>query len=278
MKQKIEKASFTNNFRLIKKDIDRLYFGNEFCENLIPSLSELKKTYFYVKEKNINFTLVTPFVTNSGLKKIEPLLSFLDKQKDSEVVFNDWGVFSLMKNKFNNLKLVLGRLLTKQRRDPRIIKILLNKQVRREIFSPDKKNKLIILPKKTPKSLFVHFQSSLINADIFQRFILAQGISRVEVDNLIWEMNLKINKNIGISIYLPFGYITTTRKCAKLTFAYDGCKKECKNFYFEFKKKNIPVPLYSIGNTIFYRSKFPNIKYLRILGIDRIVFQPNLPF
>lgn len=278
MKNIIEKAQFIGRKEDIKKLISRVYFGNEFCENLIPAITKLKEIYFYATGKNKNFTFVTPFVTNSGIRKTESLLEFLNRQNNVEVVFNDWGVFKLIKNNFNNLKPILGRLLTKQRRDPRILKILLNKQVFKEFFSEDKKKKLIIFPKKTPQSVFKYFQSSMINAKIFQNYLLSQGITRVEIDNLAWKMNVKLDKNIGVSVYLPYGYITTTRKCGLLTLTYAACKKECKKYYLQLGDKSLPVPFYSIGNTIFYKSSIPSDDYLEKLGVDRVVYQTRLPF
>lgn len=278
MKNKFEIALLINRVETIVKNIDRIYLGNEFCENLIPILDTLKRGYFYAKAKNKKFTFVTPFVTNVGLTRIEGLLNFLNNQKDVEVVFNDWGVFKLIKDKFKNLKPVLGRLLTKQRRDPRILKIFLDRQKFREILSPDKKRKTILFPKEVPRTLFEHYQASVINIPVFQEYLLSQGINRIEIDNLVWEMNVKVNKKIGVSIYLPYGYITTSRMCGKLTLTYAACKKECKKYFLQLEDESLPVPFYGIGNTIFYKSKTPSNKYLEKLRIDRIVYQSRLPY
>ncbi len=278
MKNKFEKALLINRIKDIRENTTRVYFGNEFCENLIPILDTLKKWYFFIKTKNKEFTFVTPFVTNIGLKKLESLLAFLNYQKNNEVVFNDWGVFKLMKDNFKNLNPVLGRLLTKQCRDPRMLKIFLHKQKTREILSSGKETKTIVFPKKIPHTLFMHYQASVINAPIFQKYLLSQDINRVEIDNLIWEMNVKVDKNIKVSIYLPYGYIATTRLCGKLTLTYTACKKECKKYFLRLKDESLPVPFYGIGNTVFYKSQIPSNKYLEKLGIDRIVYQPRLPF
>jgi len=279
MKLGCEKAVFTNRLRDIKKNIDRIYFGNEFCQDLIPELGILKQWYISVKEKNKEFTFVTPFVTNSGLKRLEIIFGFLNTQDNVEVVFNDWGVFGTIKNNFKNLKPVLGRLLTKQRRDPRILKIFLGKQKVREVFISDvKKTKAILFPKNVPPNLFEHYRASVINVPLFQKYLLSQGINRVEIDNLIWEMNVKVNRKIGISIYLPYGYITTSRMCGRLTLTYAACKKECKRYFLRLENKTLPVPFYGIGNTVFYKSRGPSNDRLAELGIDRIVYQPRLPF
>lgn len=278
MKSKFEKALLINRMKDIKNDIARIYFGNEFCQNLIPAPDTLKRWYFFTRAKNKEFSFVTPFVTNLGLKRLKDLLAFLNCQGEVEVVFNDWGVFKLIKDNFSNLKPVLGRLLTKQRRDPRMLKIFSHKQKPREIISPDKKDKTIIYPKRVPSTLFEHYQGSVINVPVFGKYLLSQGINRVEIDNLVWQMKVKVNKNIGVSIYLPYGYITTTRMCGKLTLTYDACKRECKRYFLQLGNESLPVPFYGIGNTVFYRSDLPSNEYLEELGVDRIVYQPRLPF
>ncbi|MDP8216449.1 MAG: hypothetical protein P9L98_03920 [Candidatus Kaelpia imicola] len=278
MKNKFEKALFVNRIQDIKKNIDRIYFGNEFCENLIPTLDALKRWYFFTKNRNKEFTFVTPFVTNFGLKKLKKLLTFLNSQKNVEVVCNDWGVFKLIKDNFENLDPVLGRLLTKQRRDPRILKIFLHKQKTIKILNPNNKIKAMVYPKKVPYALFEHYQASIINSPIFQKYLLSQNINRVEIDNLVWKMNVKVNRKVKVSIYLPYGYITTARACGRLTLTYAACKKECKKYFLRLENNTLPVPFYGIGNTVFYKSKSPSDKYLKKLGIDRIIYQPRLPF
>lgn len=278
MKSKFEKALFIYRMKDVRNNIARIYFGNEFCQNLIPTLDTLKRWYFFTRAKNKEFSFVTPFVTDLGLKKLKNLMAFLNCQGKVEVVFNDWGVFTLIKDNFANLNPVLGRLLTKQRRDPRMLKIFSNKQKPREIISPDKKNKTILFPKRVPSTLFEHYRGCVINVPIFQKYLLSQGINRAEIDNLVWQMKVKVNKNIGLSIYLPYGYITTTRMCGELTLTYDACKKECKRYFLQLENESLPVPFYGIGNTVFYRSNLPSNEYLEKLGIDRIVYQPRLPF
>jgi hypothetical protein len=278
MKHKIEKALLINRAEIGIKNIDRIYFGNEFCENLIPALSSLKKTYSFAKSRHKEFTFVTPFVTNEGLKKLESLFLFLNDQRNIEVVFNDWGVFKLIKDKFKNLEPVLGRLLTKQRRDPRMLKIFYEKPKFIENFSIGKKKKTIIIPKKVPSALFEHYRASVINVPSFQKYLLSQGIKRVEIDNLVWKMNLRVNKKIGISMYLPYGYIAVSRMCGKLTLTYSACRKECKKYFLQLENGTLPVPFYCIGNAIFYKSKIPTNKYLKELGVNRIIYQSQLPF
>ena len=263
----------------VKKDADRIYFGNEFCENLIPDLRVLKKWYLFSRKEKKDFSFVTPFVTNRGLKKLKELFGFLDSRNGVEVIFNDWGVFYFLKHHFKNLIPVLGRLLTKQRRDPRILSVLLNKQKKITCFIGNNKTKHIFSCKKAPPpTLFEHFQSSIINVPVFQKFLINNGIKRVEIDNMIWKMKINIPAEIGVSVYFPYGYISTTRRCWELTLGYNPCKKECKKYFLCFKDASLPAPFYSIGNTVFYKSRVLSCEELKQTKNFRIVYEPRLPF
>jgi hypothetical protein len=276
MEYSIQKAVFINRAEAINNvRADRVYFGNEFCENLIPQYGRLKQCYALAKLKDKQFTFVSPFVTNYGLRKLECLFEFLDKQGAVEVVFNDWGVFDLLNRRFRNIVPVLGRLLTKQRRDPRLQKILLGRQ---QIVNRAKGTKTVFVPKKIPVTLFEHYRGSVINVPIFQKQLLSWGIKRIEIDNLIWGMNISVDKRIGVSVYLPYGYITTGRACGKISLTYAACRKECQRYYIRLEDKDLAVPLLSIGNTVFYKSPPPSLEELKKCGIDRIVFQRRLPF
>lgn len=273
----IEKAIFNNSIKKKIDEFDRVYYGNEFCENLIPNLSLLKNFYYKIKEQGKKFTFVAPYVTNKGITKLERIFEFLNNNL-IEVVFNDWGVFNLMVNNFKNIRPVLGRLLTKQKRDPRLLRVFANNQ---NNFSKDKlikNNTVIFYPKKVPGSLFKHCQSSLADSKIFQEYLISNGIQRVEIDNLAWKMSLNKNKKIGISLYLPYNYISTSRMCGKVNLTYNSCQKECKKYMIKIEDEKLGVPIYSIGNTVFYKSNWPERKYLERLGVDRIIYQPKLPF
>ncbi len=278
MNDKIEEAIFTNRFEDINKNFQRIYFGNEFCENLIPTLRQAKSWIDFIKSTNKRLTFVTPFVTNIGIEKLGYILAFLNKHENIEVVFNDWGVFKLIRDNYQNLTPVLGRLLSRQRRDPRLNDIINGDQSAKIIYSAKDQMKEVILPKKIPSSLAAYYRTCALNVSIFRNFILSNGIGRAEIDNLVWKMNLKPNKKLKLSIYFPFGYISTTRSCGKLTSTYKACHKECKNYFIRLKNESTSFSIYAIGNTVFYCTTSPTLEYLRALGIDRVIYQPRLPF
>ena len=276
----MEKALLINNPQQLNRlaGFSRIYYGAEFCQNKIPEPDILKKVYSAAKRYNKEFTLLTPYVTTQGLAKLEPLLRYLDEQNNrTEVVFNDWGVLKLIRERRRNIQPVLGRLLTKQRRDPRAHDILLNKQVARKLFDHKTKETFIVFPKKIPPSLYEHFKASIINVSVFHDFLLANGIRRLEIDNLVWDIKIEVPPSIGISIYLPYNYVSTTRLCGLLNLSYSVCKKECQKYYLTFKSDASSVPFYIKGNTVFYKAKIPSKKYLEEKQINRIIWEPEIP-
>ncbi len=273
----MEKAVFINKFDNLRKlkYFDRIYYGSEFCQNLIPDIKGIDKVFY-----NFNkVTLLTPPVTGYGLRKLGLLFSHIYKKRvNCEIVFNDWGVLKLIQERCAGVSPVLGRLLTKQKRDPWIDKAIFSKKDSDKILINGSRDSAVILKlKKIPKTLYKYFKSAAVNAPVFQEFLLENKIMRVEMDNLAWGMNTSVNKRLGISLHYPYGYISTTRLCGLINLTYSKCTKQCRKFFFSFKRRAQEIPTFIRGNTVFYKMKLPKIETLRRMGISRIVYYKQVP-
>ena len=114
-----------NLSNLDRREYSRLYFGNEFCQNLLPSEAAVEKALSEIKDRGLDFTLVTPYVTDSGLSRIQRLLALVSRSLESyEVVVNDLGVLRWINREFGADRpgLLLGRCQTKLKRAPRLVK------------------------------------------------------------------------------------------------------------------------------------------------------------
>lgn len=257
--------SKTANLKYWDQEFNRLYFGMEFCERLLPSPSQLKKALDFVQENNAGFTLVTPYVTNSGLQKIEKLTTILMELKpDSEIVFNDWGVFHLLKEHHVPLTPVLGRLLNKMKRGPRIVSI----------------------KEKIPPTSYEYFMTPNLSIPEISDFLTTNNINRVEFDNLLQGLNLNgMSNHLHRSLYLPFAYVTTTRFCLMATIHHPEelkigvlpCNKECQQYAFRLFNPVMTIPLIRKGNTIFFSNEQIPSELIRDKKIDRIVVEPEIP-
>jgi len=59
----MERALFiakAKNLKYFNSHFNRLYFGNEFCQRLIPSEQDIEHVIDFVREHTIPFSLVTP--------------------------------------------------------------------------------------------------------------------------------------------------------------------------------------------------------------------------
>ena len=212
-------------------------------------------------EKKLDFVMVTPFVDEIGLKKIDRILkSFSGLGMFPEIIFNDWGVFNLIRNKYSEFKkLSMGRLLNRMKRDPRIK----------------------FLKTNIPDYVKDHLKDSSLSIDWYKKFIIKNNITRIELDNLTQGIASDFSGKYfikNISLYYPFGYLTTTRLCR---FNYDrkkespgfrintDCKRYCKDMYAEVRYKGLEKEkIYVKGNTFFIKTERQIVND----RINRIVF------
>lgn len=246
-------------------NFSRIYFGNEFCQHLIPSVEDLEQVLGFTLEKKLHLTFVTPYVTDKGLQVLASLFSKIEKQKlGSEVVFNDWGVLRVLNRNYPNLEPVMGRLLTKMKRGPRVMNLV----------------------DSLPQTTIDYLRSCSLNVPLYRQFLIKNSIRRVELDNLLQGIGLDFSDSgISASLYIPYAYITTTRLCLAISCDVHGredevgifpCKRECQEYTFSLTHPVMPAPLIRKGNTLFFRNeKVP--EDLRQKNIDRIVIQPEVP-
>ena len=231
----------------------------------MPEIKDLRKL---LKYGGIKVTLVFPYITQERFKDAAKILEFVFQNKSffDEIVFNDWGLFYFIRTKYPSVKLVLGRLLTKQKTDPFACEIIKNSQ-KAVIF-----NNKIFVPKKVSRHTAIYFGQTLINSPVFQRFMIDNNIVRVELNNLKWNMEIKLPQDIKASVYYPYVEISTTRFCRYLNMSKNLCKKQCLQKEIKLKKYRSPYNYIIRGNAVFFKNdKLPSLKQLQKNHIDRIV-------
>lgn len=250
--------------------VTRLYFGNEFCQRLIPGLEDIKEALGTAAERKLKFTLVTPYVTDAGIDKLEPLFKYLNdlNSKDIEVVVNDPGTMDMIVE-YKNITPVLGRLKDPMKRMARFV------------------NQMPQLTAPQQEAL----SSSDITIELYQKFLLDMGFSRVEMD--LVPQGIKINFNnlpLKASFYYPWTYITTGRICEmgslnqedneKFT-VYNPCQKECQKYYASWFTEfpGASNKIFAFGNTVFMLCEAPKALLKKYVdqGFDRIVYQAVIP-
>lgn len=267
-------ASLPGDLAAIFGDVrfTRIAYGTEFCENLIPSRDSLRA----VVASGRQLTFLTPYAGDEGIAAIRSLLPELPAH--SEVVFNDWGVLRMLRREFPQLVPVQGRLLNKSLRDPRVTGIYA------ETAADQAASALKILQR-----------SNLDNPeylDLLARF----DVRSVEMDNLPQGTDTSFAaRGVSVAVYLPFGFIATSRVCMPAGLHYRkadkfqpgaSCRHECQSHQLEYAYSNSPFSnrdqkFLLKGNTYFYRQSEPMLRTLADQvsrgSISRLVYQPRLP-
>jgi len=243
--------------KIFSKEFSRVYLGNETCETKIPSIGRVKKAKEFCKSKGLDFSLVTPFCTNAGIRRIKSLLPILSGQ--DELIANDFGVLSLAAK--SKAVPVAGRLLNRQFRDPRIASF------RGELAE--------------------HLSQSQASMPSFRKILSKFGVKRIELDNLVQGIATNLNNTgFSASLYHPIVFVSATRLClsanaGKISDSQKvgvfSCNLECKKFRFRLSNKAMPEKLLIIGNGLFFENaKLPSKKELVSKGIDRLVLNRSL--
>ena len=119
------KKQHLGKYPLAQRRPDRLYIGNQFCSHLFPSDEMLFALLQKAQRESLQVTVVFTCQKESVLKSMEQLLQKLDQwcdghDRELEVIVNDWGLAGLVGRMTSHLIPVLGILLNKYKKDPRI--------------------------------------------------------------------------------------------------------------------------------------------------------------
>lgn len=257
----------------------RLYFGQEFCQRLLPGVETLRAAIEQAQRRSWGFSLVTPYVTDDGLVRLEPLLDALAGDwPGAEVVCNDWGVLATVGDRYPDLSPVAGRMLDKMKRDPRF-----SSADYARFFSEQGLNML---------------RDSNANAPAYQELLRSYRVGRIEFDNVLQGNDVDLSgSGMAGSVYAPFGLVTTGRVCfigslglsSERRFRVGAqCRRECRD-YEHFLRRNLsPMPgavasdsvqqveLARKGNTTFY--SHGDVSWVTAKrGFDRLVYEPVVP-
>ncbi|TCS60563.1 hypothetical protein [Varunaivibrio sulfuroxidans] len=220
---------------------DRVYYGTEFCDRLIPSKRDVSQAIEHCRARGLKFTLATPYIEQSDFQKVENIVELVAHAgNESEVVINDLGLLRHINaqrekgtSAYRDLTLLLGRLMNKLPRDPRYINVVdqLNERQREGISSN--------------------------HLSYIGDFWRAQGIARFEIDNVMHPIDLPAEN--AYSLYYPYFYISCSKTCltAQCTRDHDirekteKCQTECATYGFQLNHPSLPGPMYYLGNTFY---------------------------
>ncbi len=233
-----------------------LYFGTEFCEDRLPDAAEAEAFCALAVDSGWTPTLLTPVVTDDGLARIDRLLERLGARGwRLDVVFNDWGVMRLLRERHARHAARAGRLLNRALRDPRALADGAGVEHRRE-RDPARGTRL--------------------------RHLLAGArVVALETDpDLDGGYLGDGSAGLSRSLHLPYVLASSGRNCLLKAAALpgrpvgvllgDACPRPCREGAMRADRQDCAVPLWRAGNTLVYEVPWESAR-AHLAEADRVV-------
>lgn len=231
-----------------------IYFGSEFCQDLLPSLSEAVKYCALAKDAGLQAALLTPVVRADGLCRIQKLVTELDGQGWAPIiVFNDFGVLRMLRDQHPGVTCQAGRLINRALRDPRLAEQPL------ESYS-----------KETNRGGQI------------RALLLRFGVAGLETDPDL-EGSFLGDRVTGLQrvLHLPYVFAASGRNCLlKAEILKEGnnfvkllsrpCPAPCRGSWHQEERSDLDFPLWRAGNTLFYEATQAAVE-AHLRRADRIV-------
>lgn len=219
-----------------------LYFGTEFCEDRLPDATEARSFCEAAREHGLEPTLATPLVSPAGLTRVDRLLSALVAGGfRPAVVFNDWGVLELLRERYASLPRRAGRLVNRSLRDPRGYR-------------------------DAPDGTATHDASRYSRV---RGLLRGLGVAALETDADLEGGFLGDGGGEGAgrpldrALHLPYTYAASGRGCPLKAALYgegggfakafaDPCPAPCRGKPLPVRRADTALPHWRAGNTLFY--------------------------
>ena len=298
--REIKKRLWNNAF----DKISGIYYWSDNCEYLTPTKIEIEKAIENFKEFNKNFpphkvrtfVLVTPYVWDKMLSRLEEWLKYLNDLKIKnpiEVIVNDFWVLNLINKKYKKLNICIGRLLHKQLKTPLIDTYWYEAHPSWKLIKNKKEEEKLALREQIVKWQLKFYNSAEVGLDLFRWFLERFWIKRVAIDYMQNRKELFKNlenqkENIWIDLYYPWALIFTWRLCdtsaienpSRWYYATDDiCPRTCNRYDIFYKIKTTWYKMLQRWNA-WYRSEL-NLEFLDDSFVkddnNRLVFSPFVP-
>lgn len=239
-----------------------LYFGTEFCEDRLPGVDEAAVFCALACDHGWEPTLLTPLVTTNALAALDRTLAALASRGfRPAVVFNDWGVLTLLREAHPDLPRRAGRLINRSLRDPRAYR-------------------------HAPAGGAVHDASRYAR---LRRFLAQAGVTALETDadlegGYFGAGTEDDDRVLRRALHVPYTFAASGRSCPLKSARYphgggfskaldDPCPAPCRTPPLPVHRDDCPMPLWRAGNTVFYEMPTQALQGW-LERADRVVLHP----
>ncbi len=215
--------------------------GSEYCVHLLPGAPEMARAAAAAAARGIPLLLLTPYFRDAELKRSIPVFRAIPAGADVTLAVNDWGALLSLRVLFPRLTLTVGRLLSGQKRCPRIG----------------------ISARLTPCGRAWHAQG-LFASERGRDFLEKEyGVRGFHVDRLPWCPDASPSGVAGgpdIFVHEPFAIVTVTDRCPWIggtsSSAVGSCPRSCRRGAVRLSEP-------SMGQDLLLRGK---ARFVRIVG------------
>ncbi len=202
------------------RPVTHLRVGSSTCGALLPEVGDLLATAREAREGGGGLELATPPCSDVSLAKVRRLVETLtDREITFDLVANDWGVLSTYGN-LENIRMVAGRLLNHQFKDPRVVEA-----------DPER------LGTRPPT-----WSLGAATSPSWQALARDLGVERVELDWPLHGLDTQAWSRTGfdLSLHLPRVLVACGRTCVHRSPggevdrpAGSGCERPCERREFD---------------------------------------------
>ncbi|HEX9191619.1 MAG TPA: hypothetical protein VF847_05945 [Candidatus Deferrimicrobiaceae bacterium] len=212
--------------------------GSDYCVHLLPSPARLAAVIAGAAVRQAPVVLLTPYFRDAELKRAVPLFRVIPEGADVDVAVNDWGALRALRGLFPWMTLSLGRLLSGQKRCPRIG----------------------ISPRLMEAGRAWHGEG-LFSSEGARRYLAAQyGVRRYHLDDLPWGCGRQMPEVPGVEgtgfyIHSSWAVVTVSDACpwlgGKSSAEVVACPRGCREGAVSLREPSMGRELVQRGKARF---------------------------
>jgi len=216
--------------------------GSDYCVHLLPTPGGMKEVVAVAAARRAPLVLLTPYFRDAELKRAIPLFREIPEGADVDVAVNDWGAMQTLRGLFPRLTLSIGRLLSGQKRCPRIG----------------------VSPRLTEEGRAWHGEGVFSSKRARRHLAAEYGVTRYHLDDLPWGAGIPgevEGERDGTRFYLhsPWAVVTVSDACpwigGKSSAAVATCARPCREGEVALREPSMGAGMRQRGKARFARSR-----------------------